>query len=243
MKSTTNNMWRNIIGALLILVGGILLLENLQIVNFNLPPYIFSWQMILIIIGFVIIINSNDKTGGFIIMGIGIFFLLPKIFNYAFTVWQLWPLIIILIGIGMIINRRKFVKNFVHLKFEDETGAKSNLDDGLLNEVAVFGGGNKTIVTDSFKGGEITAVFGGMEIDLLDSKLADGDNVLEITAIFGGASLIIPRDWRVDIKAVPIFGGFSDARRKTATVVDFSEGKRLIIKGTFIFGGGEIKSA
>jgi len=243
MSTTQNNFWRNVIGGVLILVGAVLLLENLEIVNFNLPPYVFSWQMILITIGLIITINSTDKTGGLIVMGVGIIFLLPRIFNYAFTVWQLWPLVIIFVGIAMIVNRRKLTRKFVHIKIDDDENTKTKVEDGRLSEVAIFGGGNKTIVTDNFRGGEITAIFGGSEIDLLDSKLAEGENILEITAIFGGTTLIIPREWRVEINALPIFGGFSDARRKTAPVIETNDGRKLIIKGTFIFGGGEIKSA
>lgn len=243
MSSTQNNFWRNVIGGVLILVGGVLLLENLNIVDFNLPPYVFSWQMILITIGLIITINSTDKTGGLIMMGVGIIFLLPRIFNHTFTVWQLWPLIIIFIGLAMIVNRKMCKRKYINVKIDDDENTKTRVEDGLLSEVAIFGGGNKSIVTDNFRGGEITAIFGGSEIDLLDSKLAEGDNVLEITAIFGGTTLIIPREWRVEINALPIFGGFSDARRKTAPVIDSNDGRKLIIKGTFIFGGGEIKSA
>ena len=73
-------------------------------------------------------------------------------------------------------------------------------------------------------------------------KLADGDNVLEIIAIFGGTTLIVPNDWRVNLDILPIFGGFGDKRIKDPNKT-FLEGRSLIIKGVVLFGGGEIKTS
>ncbi len=72
-------------------------------------------------------------------------------------------------------------------------------------------------------------------------KLAEGTNVLNVTAIFGGSTIIVPRDWNVIMNVTPIFGGFSNKiRREPNLVVD--QTRTLIIKGTAIFGGGEVKS-
>jgi len=64
---------------------------------------------------------------------------------------------------------------------------------------------------------------------------------LNITAIFGGSTIIVPRDWNVLLNVTPLFGGFSNKiRREPNLVVDQS--RTLIIKGIAMFGGGEIKS-
>ncbi|MCK7523582.1 MAG: cell wall-active antibiotics response protein [Ignavibacteriales bacterium] len=64
---------------------------------------------------------------------------------------------------------------------------------------------------------------------------------MNITAIFGGSTIIVPRDWNVLLNVTPLFGGFSNKiRREPNLVVDQS--RTLVIKGVAMFGGGEIKS-
>jgi predicted membrane protein len=93
----------------------------------------------------------------------------------------------------------------------------------------------------NFKGGKITAIFGGIELDLTKAGLAPGVSELELACIFGGATLIVPDDWYITIEVTPILGGFSDSRKlMPGRSVDLS--KHLVIKGAVIFGGGEIKS-
>lgn len=62
---------------------------------------------------------------------------------------------------------------------------------------------------------------------------------LEITTIFGGTKLIIPSNWEIKSEAVMIFGGIEDKRRMQ-TITGQPE-KTLILKGTVLFGGIEIK--
>jgi predicted membrane protein len=116
-----------------------------------------------------------------------------------------------------------------------------NISKDYIDDVAVFGGGTKVITSDNFKGGNITAIFGGSEIDLTACKLAEGNNVLNITAILGGTTLIVPKDWNVLLNVTSILGSFSNKiRREPNLVVDQS--KALIIKGVAMLGGGEVKS-
>ena len=91
-----------------------------------------------------------------------------------------------------------------------------------------------------FRGGHINCIFGGSEVDLTQATLADGVSELEVNTIFGGVTLIVPADWRVQLKMTSIMGGFSDKRSYIKENTDPS--RILIIKGSTIFGGGEIKS-
>lgn len=64
--------------------------------------------------------------------------------------------------------------------------------------------------------------------------------VIELTTIFGGTKLLVPSNWSIKSEAVTIFGGIEDKRRMQ-TVTETPE-KILLIRGTVIFGGIEIKS-
>jgi predicted membrane protein len=219
---------RILIGVLLIILGGLFLLDNYGVIYFEIPNFIFKWQSILIIIGFIAFISSGNKIPGLVIIGIGLIGLFP----------EFWSLL--LIGLGLyIIYKTKYQKKPAFKGLP--SGGESSDNDQILNDISIFGGGNKIFESDNFNGGKITAIFGGSEIDLRDCKLAEGENVIDIVAMFGGATLYAPSNWEVKIELVPIFGGFSDQRRKEPLADTDSKGV-LIIKGFIIFGGGEIKN-
>jgi len=217
------------IGVILILIGGLFLLRNYY--DFYLPYYFYEWETIFIAMGVVFLFIAKNKTVGFVFIAIGLFNLVP----------ELWPLI--LVGIGAyILFKGKRIEAHRNKINQDLSGTTENISsDDYIDDVAVFGGGNKVYQSNNFRGGKSTAVFGGSEIDLYNCKLADGTQILDITAIFGGVTLIVPNDWNVQLDVVPIFGGFSDKRRKDPNLVQ-DQNKTLIIKGVVLFGGGELKN-
>ena len=225
-----------LVGALLIIIGGLFLLRSFQILPFEITHVIFSWRFILFIIGIIILINSNNKVLGIILTTIGGLLLFPRIFPDIDIDGKL-ILGVIIIALGVYVIFRSSGGK-IQSKFG---GTSDHFSKDYLDDVAVFGGGTKVLTSNSFKGGNITAIFGGSEIDLTACKLAEGNNVLNITAIFGGSTIIVPRDWNVLLNVTPLFGGFSNKiRREPNLVVDQS--RTLIIKGIAMFGGGEIKS-
>jgi predicted membrane protein len=123
---------------------------------------------------------------------------------------------------------------------ETESIPTEESDQDKIDDVAIFGGGKRILHSDNFKGGTITAIFGGSEVDLSNCKLAMGENVIDVMAIFGGMTILVPSDWKIIVNVFPLFGGFSVKGRKDPNV-DYDPAKALIIKGVVIFGGGEIK--
>ena len=97
------------------------------------------------------------------------------------------------------------------------------------------------IHSENFQGGKLTSIFGGQKLIFTKAKLGPGQNMLELFAIFGGFELIIPEDWDVKVKITPIFGGFVD-KRISRPAIEQKNDRELVIYGTVIFGGGEIKS-
>lgn len=225
-----------LVGAILIIIGGLFLLRSFDILPFEITHVIFSWRFIIFIIGIILLINSSNKVLGVIFTAIGGIFLFPKIFPDIDVDGRLiFGLVIIALGIYVILKSTgsKFQSKFI--------GSQTSVSQDFVDDVAIFGGGEKVINSNNFKGGSVTAIFGGSEIDLTSCKLAEGNNVLNITAIFGGSTIIVPRDWNILLNVTPIFGGFSNKiRREPNQVIDQS--KTLVIKGVAMFGGGEIKS-
>jgi predicted membrane protein len=212
-----------IIGIILLIAGGLLLLDNFGLVGFNVTRLIISWQMIFIVIGILIYAGSENNVGLIFIL-MGCLFLLSKYFDV--NIWAFWPVILIVLGIYFIfgINKRKIV-----LERAANSSEGNSVNRNVIDEVAIFGGGEKSYRIDNFEGGNITAIFGGSEIDLYECKLAPGTHYLDVTAIFGGFSLIVPKDWNIEVRVFPLFGGFSDQRRKDLSV-NFNKENLLIIK-------------
>jgi predicted membrane protein len=217
---------------LVVLIAGLVLLGgNLGFIPEHIYGVIMSWPMILVAIAAISFIN-REWLGGLILLAIGSYFLMPGLIpDYSFkAIWKFWPIILILIGVAILKGKQ-------HKKFTMIT--HDNTDD-IIDEVAIFGGNISRIQSNNFKGGEVTSIFGGSEVNFTEAALAADGAVIEMTAIFGGVKLIVPRDWHIKIEVTSILGGFTDKRVSGGDKTDLS--KTLLIKGTTIFGGGELLS-
>jgi predicted membrane protein len=134
---------------------------------------------------------------------------------------------------------RDDIADFV--KSEKKRYFDSAINRDFIDDVSVFGGGHKIIHSDNFRGGNITAIFGGSEIDLTQCKLAPGENVIDVVIIFGGSTIVVPNNWDVITNVTPLFGGFSYKKSRSQSSGSEPAGT-LVIKGVAIFGGGEVKS-
>jgi predicted membrane protein len=224
---------RAIIGVVLVLVGLFLVMRNTGIFPDFIDHVIFSWPMLLVAIGLIMTLGASEKTSGVIVMAVGGFFLIPMIFRETFHAYNMfWPSIFIIIGVIFIATKRKGWNTAT---------SKGVTGDDYIDSVNIFGGGERQIISENFKGGKVSAVFGGMELDLTKAKLATGRNEIEIACVFGGVTFIVPDDWNVSIEVTPVLGGFNDSRKLIpGRIVDSS--KQLVIKGAVVFGGGELKS-
>lgn len=225
---------RAVIGVIMVLVGAFLIMRNTGIFPGFIDHIIFSWPMLLVTIGLVITIGSaGNKTGGIIVMAVGAFFLLPRIFNEAFDFNMFWPSVFIIIGLIFIFTKRKDGWRGI--------SSASQVGDDYIDIINIFSGGERQIMSENFRGGKVTSIFGGSEIDLTQARLAPGISELEIACVFGGTTIIVPNDWNVKVEVVPVLGGFGDERKITlGKALDIS--KQLVIKGAVVFGGGELKS-
>jgi predicted membrane protein len=230
-------------GFVVILAGFLLLAFNFDLLPYGWKHVVFSWQMLLIAIGLVSIFGNGNSLPGVILISIGGFFLIPEIFVMHISFFRLfWPFILIFIGL-MILSRkghysRRWHRRFHHEGYRDDLSSPI-LEEGVINETNLFSGSKHRVINQVFKGGKVTNIFGGTEIDLTHATLPDGQTELSVDCIFGGVTLIVPDDWKVILNVSAVMGGFSDKRLRISPPSD--NGKILIIRGSAIFGGGEIK--
>ena len=229
---------RYILGGILIVLGGLFLLNTLDIVrNFDFWDVIFSWGFVLFALGLYLVINSWKKQLGGFFMVLGAFLLLKKFFpELPYGPSVIIPLILIALGIHLILKRRR-----MDINGADNISNVSNISKDHIDDVSIFGGGNKIISSNNFKGGNITAIFGGSEINLMNCQLAQGDNVLDVLCVFGGTTIIVPKEWNIVVNVTSILGGFSNKSIRNPSIV-IDQSRTLHIKGLAMFGGGEIKT-
>ncbi len=250
---------RLLLGVIIIVAGILILLRNLNVMV--VPGYLFTWPMILIAVGLVIGAKDGFRNNTWwIMMLIGGYFLV----THANPDWQFrqffWPVILIAIGLSFLLGRKK--RRWI----EDETQSQNNYttstqsttqnsyttnaqatmsssgsysSDKVIDATAVFGGVKKNVYAKDLKGGDIAAIFGGAEINLMNADF-DKEARLDVTCMFGGCTLIVPSHWQIRSDATAVFGGIEDKRPHTSGV---SADKILILDGFVMFGGIDIKSA
>lgn len=226
---------RSMGGIIILLVGSVLLAKNL---NVGLPEWLFSWPMLMIVIGVFVGVRHNFRTWGWLIpVFIGSAFLADRFFYELDFRHLVWPIAIMAFGAYMIFRPRRSDSDtqweeFKHTQVNDHEGH-------IIDKTAVFGSVKENVLSKNFKGGELVTFFGGSELNLMQADI-QGPVVLELTQVFGGSKLIVPANWKVQSsEMVCVFGGIDD-KRNIHAIVDAD--KILILHGTCVFGGLEIKS-
>lgn len=207
------------------------------------PGWLLSWPMILIAIGLIQWVqHAGKKMSAYVLMLIGGVFLAEKFVPDLHLGRVAWPLVIILIGIGLIIrsgmSRSKREETAAGGLSESFGLSDDSSSEDLLRVNAIFGGVQKSVISKNFRGGQLNCVFGGAELNLGRAEL-QGKAVLDINAVFGGVELRVPADWIVRSEITAILGGVEDGR--PATEADAESNRVLVLKGLCAFGGVEIK--
>ena len=239
-------------GLILVAVGAALLLRN---VGVYLPSWVFSWPMILILVGIYIGFKSDFRNNSwFIISLVGCYFLVSQFIPSLGLQPMFWPIVIIGLGITFILRPHK--KSQYNIKAEGEYDKWENVHKGNLAQKepniaytdtndflfirSVFSGVNKNIVSKNFQGGSISCVFGGAEIDLSQADI-QGEVRIKMEMVFGGAKLVIPPHWTVQNHIDGVFHAIDDKRSFNPSI-SVNPDKVLILNGSAVFGGLEIRS-
>ena len=228
MKNIHSIMWGLVLVALGVILGG-----N-AMGWFNIDVFFDGWWTLFIIVPCAIgfLAKPGERMGNLIGLTVGVFLLLGCLDVLSFeTLWKLvLPIIIILIGLTMV-----FRNLFAH-KFNEVTAKlneKINKDDEIG---AVFAGQDIKMNGEEFKGKNLSAVFGGVKLDLRKAVIKE-DAVINASAIFGGIDILVPDDVIVVTKSNSFFGGVSNKTNNEP-----KKGAHTIyVNGTGLFGGVEIK--
>lgn len=208
-------------GVGIIVIGVAALLGALDIINFN---YLFQtyWPLLLIAAG-VVMWLENPKQGylwAIAVIILGITAQLNTLDVTDINFWQLfWPVILIVIGWSILSKR------------------SSQISDATSDISAILSGTETKSNAKDYKGGKISAVLGGVEMDLSRASIKK-EATIEVFALMGGIELRVPDNWEVRTSLMPILGGSENK----ANAPSSSKAPVLNIVGTIVLGGIEIKN-
>jgi len=224
MKKAENIFW----GLLFIVIGTIIALNSLGVTDIDI--FFKGWWTLFIILPSIKgLFSKNEKTWSFIFLLIGVALLLcaQGVISGEIIGKMIFPAILIIVGLSII--------------FKDVIG--ENIDNKIksLNKenaqeyYATFSGQNLKFTDDEFKGANLNAIFGGIDLDLKDANIVQ-DQVISLSAIFGGIDIIVPPNVNVKVKSTSLFGGVDNK------IKSYKEGVPTIyVKAFCLFGGADIK--
>ena len=224
---------RMIFGLVIVAVGAIALLANFGYdVDINLFDY---WPLILVLIGLSRIFQPPEYRNllfGVIFTAVGVLFLLDNFGFVCFGFDELWPFVLILIGIAILRHGMGGKKD-----------RSTELD--FIDHSTVLGGGEYRYTSKSLKSGKLFAFMGGCEIDLRQADIQGDEMVIDVFAMMGGIEIRVPDNWQVIMRGIPIMGGMSNTtilKESKEGVSSTPAAKKLIVKGMAIMGGVEVKN-
>lgn len=223
-------------GLVILTVGVILLLDRMGIVHGR--EILKYWPLALVAAGAFNLVNDRESRawGVLLIVVGGVLSLRPLgVADVGFR--ELWPVLLIAAGALLLWGSIQGRRGMAGMAFGD----RRDISSPDLDEIAVFGGGERRITSADFRGGRVRAVFGGWEIDLSRAAMKTSEAYIDVLCAFGGVELRVPEDWEVTVRAVALLGGVGDNTRHPRPEQQ-AGAKRLIITGSVIFGGLELKN-
>lgn len=214
-----------IIGVAIIAAGAVLLAGNLGLIDAHYVFRNFGPMALFIFGGALLARRRHDQVIlGLVLMVVG---------AWGFATQQQWirvqfwavigPLMLVLAG-GSVVWRA-FNRT-----------VPEGAGDAYIRSFALFSGAELR-PTVPFEGADVTAIMGGVKLDLSNAPMAGESAVIDVFAMMGGAEIFVPRDWDVTVRVVSLLGGCSDKRRPATGTAT----RHLVIRGMAVMGGVEIK--
>ena len=215
---------QTLLGGIIVLVGLALLARSTGLFDvgslFRFVPSLF------VVLGLYALVSSGFRNivGPLLVVLVALAWQLVALDVLAAgDVLQFWPVLVVLFGLSLVLSQ-----------FRSRARAD---DSAAITAFAFFGGAERRVTSRTFRNADLTAIFGGVELDLRDATIADPPAHVSTTAIFGGTEIRVPREWNVRIDVLPLFGATEDSRPRAD---EEHETVDLVITGFVAFGAVEL---
>lgn len=222
------DLGRLLLGLVVIAVGTLYLLEGAGVLDAGATIDDW-WPTVIIATGvFQLLERSRAVLGPLILVAAGTLLLLVTADVIEGDVWSyVWPTALIVVGLVAI------------ARWAGAGALPRNAGDDVVVASGIFGGPTVANASQAFRGASLTAVFGGVVLDLRQARPAPEGARITATAAFGGIEILVPHGWRIAIKGTPIFGGVDDKTRHDADLP--ADAPLLRVDALAVFGGVDIK--
>lgn len=218
------NRGRLLVGFVLIALGVLFLLDQNDVVDSG--DLISDWWPVVLVVAGLLYVSFSPRhimvPAVLVIAGLA---LLARSLDFVPDWLQtvFWPIVLVVIGLWVI--------------FGSGLGSADVQQGDRVNSMVAFFGREVVSESQQFGGGSVFAIFGGTEIDLRRARPVPGGAALDVVVAFGGVEIVVPEGWRVEVKGIPLFGGWSNKTKRDLVGVDVP---LLSVEALVAFGGLDI---
>lgn len=219
------NVGRTLIGLVLVAVGTVFLLDAADVVD-GVGILGDWWPAAVIGLGLLQVASEGRLSAPGVVLMVGGAVLLVATTGLLGEIrWRVvWPAVLIVAGLALVLGwgRRR---------------TRPSTDEELIG-IAVLAGSHYATASTAFRRASLTSVLGGLTLDLTEATPVPGGARISATAVMGGIDVVVPHGWRVEIRGLPLLGGWDDTTARD----DVSVGSpRLEIHALLVMGGLEVK--
>ena len=187
------------------------------------------WPLVVVAAGvFTLAERPPSVLRGTLLVAVGALLLLFSTHVLHDNAWDyVWPAAII--AAGAVIMAR----------WSGRTITRGTSPEDVLRSTAILGGSKLASAARQFQGAWLTAIFGGITLDLRGAEPAPGGASVNATVAFGGIDVLVPRGWRISVRSMPVFGGVDDKTDHSEQPAP--DAPALHVDAVCVFGGVDIK--
>lgn len=224
-----------LVGLCIVVFGLILTGDNLGWLDAD--RWLRFYPFVIVLFGLVKALSSRTRSGqlfGGVFVLIGLALAVEILTEWHIHIWDWWPLALVALGLVMVLRTRQG-------RHDGELGVSpgefSQTAESSVSAFAFWSGVRRRVASPAFRRADLTAIMGGVELDLRPATTAGGEAVIDVFAMWGGVEITVPADWHVVNEAMAIMGGIDDKSTGSQGAQN-----RLVLRGFAIMGGVDIKT-
>src|SRR5262245_56484777 len=215
---------RVVVGLLIVAFGLALTLDHLGVMSAG--ELIHYWPFGVVAVGIANVLDQDrsKRTFGWILTGVGALLVTENFFHFDIDIWRFWPLAIVVFGLMIVYRAVRPTPEGVEgpgytiAGGTSELGAPNNKAGSMqqvISDFVMWSGIQRRVATPAFRRADLTAIMGGIELDLRQAGTENGTAVIDLFVLWGGIEIIVPPDWAVSNEITPIMGGAEDGSTGT----------------------------
>lgn len=220
---------RMILGLAVIALGVLWTLDNLDLLEAD--TVVRWWPILVIGFGAAKLFGLGTRrngAAGTILLIVGVWLLAGGLGVGWVDLSLLFPLLLVALGVHLITRSTR----------TQSMAGSANDPSATLSTFAFWSGIDRKAVSHDFRGGDVTAVMGGVDVDLRQAKATPQGAVLDLFVWWGGVDIKVSESWKVVNEANVLMGGIED--KSKAPAPDARD--TLILRGLVVMGGVEIRN-